>query len=123
MKKSTLAASLLLLSGSIFLTSAMASDKKVFRKISSFENQPRVSENCEAFLYAKIDKALPKNQFVVRMRMHSKTDESLVDLTITKDMGNDNFCEKLGTAKIEDEQNGVCRVLSYKIDPRNFDCG
>lgn len=51
------------------------------------------------------------------------SDSSLVDLEITKDQGSENYCLKAGSAKIKDENNGRCKVLSVKIEPGHFDCG
>lgn len=84
-----------------------------------------VAEYCAAQIYAKIDKKLPAREYVSHMRMRPGTTD-MVDLELTRNMGNWNLCVTSGEVKIRPDMfengEGACEILEVKLST-DYDCG
>ena len=96
--------------------------------ISIAETESRVPDECAALIFAKVDKGLPKNEFISKMSINPES-PTTVDLELTQDMGKGNLCLKAGSVEIEFDPYGnqdfnTCRVIKVNIESKeHYDCG
>lgn len=90
--------------------------------LSSVAFAGEMSDFCKARIYAKIDKALPANQYLTNITPGDKPGR--MDVEISKDMGNFNMCIKTMSLEVKDPEQDLCEIGKLKSIPGNeFDCG
>jgi hypothetical protein len=85
-----------------------------------------VPQACQAFVYAAVDRKLPKKQLVTGMEWNTEaTPNTVIDIEITLIRKNENFCVKTGTVEVQYEPGwGGCKVLKINLEKKTeFDCG
>lgn len=81
-----------------------------------------MSNFCKARIYAKIDKALPANQYLTDITPGDRP--GLMNVEISKDMGRFNMCIKTMTLEVKAPEQDLCDIGKLKAIPGNeFDCG
>lgn len=89
---------------------------------AAFADPVRVPEACEAMVYHAVDQALPADQFVSEISVDANHSENVINMTVTRDLGNENYCIKGGQVEVR-YNNDDCTVIRVSVDPGNFDCG
>jgi hypothetical protein len=109
---------------SAFRSKAQIKDMGIAGTDENYGKGNRVSEECEATVYRVVNAKLLKlgNQFVSEMYQNSVLPYSEIDITVTLDQGDENYCIKGGKVKVQ-YNGGECSVVHVSVDPGNFDCG